>query len=752
MGQKKKLTTTTTKNKFNKFTEIEELSQEIERLKPKKGKNQKSLTLFEELPISKKTKKGLNESNYTKMTDIQQKSILHALSGKDILGASKTGSGKTLAFLIPLIENLYRKKWTTFDGLGALILTPSRELALQIFEVLRTFAKYHMFSCGLVVGGNKKVEEEKKFVIGMNILVATPGRLLQHLDETYGFTCDNLEILVLDEADRLLELGFEKELNAIIKNIPKTRQTILFSATQTSKVKDLTRLSLNKKNTEYISVIGKEVTPKNLNQSYIQCELYEKIDVLFSFVKSHTKSKIIVFCSSQKQVSFLSTIFHQLSLGISIHKLSGNMSQNVRRENYEEFLSKHFSLLFCTDVASRGLDFPRVDFVIQIDLPLNLKSYIHRVGRTARNNSQGKSILFILKEEIEFINQIEKNNIQIKQTKVNSNRTLSIKDQLSAMISHDVKLKYLAMKYFDSYLRSIYKGCTAIKLDINNLPLKEFSERLGLIDIPNFSFLENKNVSDNDDSSDDNDSNNDDDDELILGKEKKTRKKNIDKITSKKNIVIFSDAYKKLIKNEQNDEQDEDLFELKRENHELSDNEDNTIQNKNYLKKKQKHIIFKDGKELSKFEALVEEKQKNENLEEKKNKYLENLSKNLEENEMEDKMKFRENIRERRKKKLEHEKELRDLKKQISLMKEGIDPSENKKEKDDKFVVTLASDDEWIEDDEGKSESESENENDNKKRKRDNSNEKKEIKLKKKKLQQEENVALALLDEFLNKK
>lgn len=172
------------------------------------------------------------------------------------MGAAKTGSGKTLAFLIPLLERLYRKKWGKGDGLGALVLTPSRELAVQIFEVLRTIGKHHAFSAGLLIGGVKNFKEEKELIGRMNILVATPGRLLQHLDETHDLRCENLEMLgkifvtfitwlVLDEADCLLELGFKEKIADIVQSLPKERQTLLFSATQTKSVKDLAMLSLN---------------------------------------------------------------------------------------------------------------------------------------------------------------------------------------------------------------------------------------------------------------------------------------------------------------------------------------------------------------------------------------------------------------------------------------------------------------------------------------------------------------------------
>lgn len=207
---------------------------------------------FKYLPISSRTKGGLHISHYHTMTDIQRASIPHALIGRDILGAAKTGSGKTLAFLIPVLETLYRQHWSKYDGLGALILSPTRELSLQIFDVLRQIgSKHHSISAGLVIGG-KDVNEEKTRIGGMNIIIGTPGRVLHHMDESPSFNCDSLQILVLDEADRILDMGFERELNAILNNLPKKRQTLLFSATQTKSVQQLARLSL--KDPEFLSV------------------------------------------------------------------------------------------------------------------------------------------------------------------------------------------------------------------------------------------------------------------------------------------------------------------------------------------------------------------------------------------------------------------------------------------------------------------------------------------------------------------
>lgn len=251
--------------------------------------------------------KGLRDCGYHKPTHIQKKTLGLALNGKDILGAAQTGSGKTLAFVIPIIERLYVKQWTKLDGAGALVITPTRELAYQIFTTLCKVGAYHNFSAGLVIGG-KDLKIEKNLINQCNIIICTPGRLLQHMDETPLFDCVNLQILVLDEADRCLDMGFEQTMNAIFANLPSKRQTLLFSATQTKSIKDLARLSL--KDPCYVSTYDQQFsTPKELLQSYICIELKDKVSILWSFLKHHPNKKIIVFFSTCKQVKYFFEIF-----------------------------------------------------------------------------------------------------------------------------------------------------------------------------------------------------------------------------------------------------------------------------------------------------------------------------------------------------------------------------------------------------------------------------------------------------------
>ena len=207
---------------------------------------------FDSLTLSKQTMAGISELGYTRMTEVQARTIPPLLAGRDVLGAARTGSGKTLAFLIPSVELLYHAKFMPRNGTGVMVLSPTRELALQIYNVAQQLMKKHSQTHGLIIGGANRRAEAEKLVKGVNLLVATPGRLLDHMQNTKGFAFGSLKVFCMDEADRMLDIGFEEEMRTIVRMIPKDRQTMLFSATQTTKVEDLARLSL--KSPTYIGV------------------------------------------------------------------------------------------------------------------------------------------------------------------------------------------------------------------------------------------------------------------------------------------------------------------------------------------------------------------------------------------------------------------------------------------------------------------------------------------------------------------
>ncbi|KAJ6583169.1 P-loop containing nucleoside triphosphate hydrolase protein [Mycena sp. CBHHK59/15] len=450
------------------------------------------LKAFADLPISDSTKRGLKKAFFVDMTDIQAQSLPVSLKGKDVLGAARTGSGKTLAFLVPVLEILYRQKWGPADGLGALIISPTRELAVQIFEVLRSIGGYHSFSAGLVIGG-KNLKDERDRLAKMNILVATPGRLLQHMDQTVGFEADNLQVLVLDEADRILDMGFSRTLSALLSHLPKSRQTLLFSATQTESVSDLARLSL--KDPVHIGIQESGATsisamPQNLEQHYLSCTLDQKLSILWGFIKTHLQSKVLVFLSSCKQVRFVFETFCRMHPGMPLLNIHGKLKQTARLAMYGKFTASKHAVLFATDIAARGLDFPAVDWVLQVDAPEDAETYIHRVGRTARYESKGKALLFLMPSEEEGMKAaLARKGISVQKIKAKMSKVQNIENQLQNLAFQDPEIKYLGQRAFVSYLRSIHlhKDKTIFKLV--ELPAVRFAESLGLPGAPKIKFL-----------------------------------------------------------------------------------------------------------------------------------------------------------------------------------------------------------------------------------------------------------------------
>ena len=310
---------------------------------------------FTDLKLSERTMKAIEEMGFKKMTEIQRRGIPPLLAGKDVLGAAKTGSGKTLAFLIPAVEMLHSLRFKPRNGTGVIVVSPTRELALQIFGVARELMKNHSQTYGIVIGGANRRAEADKLSKGVNLIIATPGRLLDHLQNT-PFVFKNLRSLIIDEADRILEIGFEDEMKQIIKILPKEeRQTMLFSATQTTKVEDLARISL-RPGPLYINVDEEKQfsTVEGLEQGYVLCEADKRFLLLFSFLKKMQKKKVIVFVSSCNCVKYYSELLNYIDL--QVLDLHGKQKQQKRTNTFFEFCNATQGTLICTDVAARGLD------------------------------------------------------------------------------------------------------------------------------------------------------------------------------------------------------------------------------------------------------------------------------------------------------------------------------------------------------------------------------------------------------------
>ncbi|TBU04568.1 DEAD/DEAH box helicase, partial [Hamiltosporidium magnivora] len=366
---------------------------------------------IKDLSLHKPIKRALKENKIENLTEIQQLTIPAAMSGKDILGISKTGSGKTLCFVIPLLQRLVDNKWCMEDGLGGLIITPTRELAVQIFNVLKKIGKNCYLSCGLIIGGIES-KGEKEVIGKMNILVCTPGRLLHHILETPYFDISNVQILVIDETDKLLEMGFKKDILEIMSYLPVKRQNIFLSATPKS---------INQKNLfidfdsiEIFSAYKNENTNENtkvknnLEHFFYVLSICDKVEYLYTILKNNNSKKIIVFFSTCKEAKFYFLVFSKLKMRCKFYLLNGSIKQEKRMEVYDSFKREKSGILFCTDVVSRGLDFPGVDIVIQYDCPECVETYVHRAGRTGRFDKEGISILFLLKSEKGIIQDINK--------------------------------------------------------------------------------------------------------------------------------------------------------------------------------------------------------------------------------------------------------------------------------------------------------------------------------------------------------
>jgi ATP-dependent RNA helicase DDX18/HAS1 len=309
---------------------------------------------FDSLPLTETTLKAITDMGYDKMTKIQAKSIPALLAGKDLIGAAQTGSGKTLAFLVPTIELLRKAKFQTRNGTGAMILSPTRELAMQIYGVCKELlGDSSKLTYGLIMGGANRKTEAERLRKGVNIIIATPGRLLDHLKNSPGFVIRNLLVFCMDEADRILEIGFEDDLRAIVKMLPKERQTMLFSATQTKQVEDLARLSIDTKKAVYVEVESdsKEATAENLEQGYVTCPSDKRFLLLFTFLKKNKNKKIMVFLSSCNSVKFHAELLNYID--IPVMDIHGRQKQVKRTTTFFQFQKAKQATLLCTDVAAR---------------------------------------------------------------------------------------------------------------------------------------------------------------------------------------------------------------------------------------------------------------------------------------------------------------------------------------------------------------------------------------------------------------
>nr|AFK39210.1 unknown [Lotus japonicus] len=332
---------------------------------------------------------------------IQCEALPIAFQKRDIIGLAETGSGKTGAFALPILQALL----ATPQRLFALVLTPTRELAYQISEQFEALGSSIGVKCAVIVGGMDMMSQSIALAKKPHIVIATPGRLVDHLENTKGFSLRSIQYLVMDEADRILNMDFEVDLDKILKILPpsSTRSTYLYSATMTKKVAKLQRASL--RDPIKIEVSDKYATVDKLQQTYLFIPSKFKDVYLVSILNDMSGKSIIVFASTCTTTLRLALLTR--NLGFTTVPLHGQMSQTKRLGALNKFKGKARSILIATDVASRGLDIPHVDVVINYDIPNHSKDYIHRVGRTARAGRSGKSITFVTQYDIELYQRIE---------------------------------------------------------------------------------------------------------------------------------------------------------------------------------------------------------------------------------------------------------------------------------------------------------------------------------------------------------
>jgi ATP-dependent RNA helicase DDX47/RRP3 len=343
------------------------------------------------------TIKGLG---WSAPTDIQQQAIPQALTKRDIIGLAETGSGKTAAFALPILHALLEEPQRFF----AVVLAPTRELAFQINEQFEALGSSIGLQTACVVGGIDMMTQAIALARKPHVIIGTPGRLIDHLENTKGFNLRTVKFLVLDEADRMLSMDFEEEINKLIQVIPRERRTYLFSATMTSKVAKLQRASL--KNPVRVEVSSKFATPKTLVQQYLFIPSKYKDCYLAYVLNEFAGQSVLVFTSTCNNTQRTALLLR--NLGFAAICLHGQMTQPKRLGSLNKFKAKQRNILIATDVASRGLDIPAVDVVINFDIPSHGKDYIHRVGRTARAGRAGVAISFVTQYDVELYQRIEK--------------------------------------------------------------------------------------------------------------------------------------------------------------------------------------------------------------------------------------------------------------------------------------------------------------------------------------------------------
>lgn len=359
---------------------------------------------FKELNIIQPVLKAIEEKGYTIPTPIQEKAIPVALAGKDVLGCAQTGTGKTASFAIPIIQLLQGgKEKISSRGIKALILTPTRELALQISECIEDYAKYTPIRHGVIFGGVNQRPQVDRLQKGIDILVATPGRLLDLMNQGYVHL-DQVSYFVLDEADRMLDMGFIHDIKRILPKLPKEKQTLFFSATMPATIVSLTDSLL--KNPVKISITPESPTVDAIEQFVYFVEKAEKGRLLVSLLRRAENQSVLVFSRTKHNADRIVRVLSKA--GIGSQAIHGNKSQAARQSALGNFKSGKTKVMVATDIAARGIDINELPLVINYDLPDVPETYVHRIGRTGRAGNAGTALTFCSQEERKLVSSIQK--------------------------------------------------------------------------------------------------------------------------------------------------------------------------------------------------------------------------------------------------------------------------------------------------------------------------------------------------------
>lgn len=358
---------------------------------------------FSELNLEESVLQALDAMNFKECTPIQEHTIPVILEGKDLIGVAQTGTGKTAAYLLPVINQLSKGGYPE-DSINCIIMSPTRELAQQIDQQMEGFSYFMPISSVAIYGGNDGVrfEQEKKgLTLGADVVIATPGRLISHISLGY-VDLSKVSFFILDEADRMLDMGFANDIMQIVKHLPKERQTIMFSATMPTKIQQLAKTILN--NPEEVKLAVSKPADRIIQTAYI-CYETQKLGIIESLFSEQQPERVIIFASSKQKVKEVTKSLKRMKLNVG--EMHSDLDQSQREEIMHEFRNSRINILIATDIVARGIDIDDIRLVINYDVPHDSEDYVHRIGRTARANNDGCAITFVSETEQTRFKQIE---------------------------------------------------------------------------------------------------------------------------------------------------------------------------------------------------------------------------------------------------------------------------------------------------------------------------------------------------------